>query len=124
MSVQPSSGTGSVTSVVVNPTPAKLATPEEQRPTAFVELPEVAVKQPTPAEEEKALKKAAEKINEFIESMATDLQFSFDKDADRMVVKVLSRKDGEVIRQIPSREALEIAKALDTLTGLIIRKKA
>lgn len=124
MSVQASSGAGAVTSVVVNPMPAKLATPEETRSSASVELPAVAVKQSSLADEEKALKEAAAKINDFVESMSTDLQFSFDKDADRMVVKVLSRKDGEVIRQIPSREALEIAKALDTLKGLIIRKKA
>ena len=124
MSVEVIGGNGG-TQVVVSPsTDGKVPQPEKKNGVAKVELPREAVKHPTPAEEESALKEAAEKINDFIESMTTDLQFSFDRDAERMVVKVLSRRDGEVIRQIPSKEALEIAKALDTLKGLIIRKKA
>ncbi|WP_298271473.1 flagellar protein FlaG [Geobacter sp.] len=123
MSVEVIGGNGG-TQVVVSPsTDGKVSQPEKKNEVAKAELPKEAVKHP-PAEEEKALKEAAAKINEFIESMTTDLRFSFDRDAERMVVKVLSRKDGEVIRQIPSKEALEIAKALDTLKGLIIRKKA
>ncbi|WP_298438363.1 flagellar protein FlaG [Geobacter sp.] len=124
MSVEVIGGSGGSQIVVSQSAEGKVSQSDKKNEVAKVELSKEPVKHPTPAEEEKALKEAAEKINEFIESMTTDLQFSFDKDAGRMVVRVMSRKDGEVVRQIPSKEALEIAKALDTLKGLIIRKKA
>ncbi|CAG0975420.1 hypothetical protein GEOBC_01510 [Geobacteraceae bacterium] len=88
-----------------------------------VELPKTALKELSPAEQEERAKAAAEKINEFIQSFTRDLQFTVDRDTDRVVLKVLDRTSGEVIRQIPSEEALKIAKALDELKGLIITEK-
>ncbi len=87
------------------------------------ELPAQAVKGVSHADEEEKLKDAAEKANEFIKSMDNELQFSVDKDTEKVVVKVVDKQTGDVIRQIPSKEMLEIAKALDTLHGMIIRKK-
>jgi len=40
------------------------------------------------------------------------------------VVRVLDDATKEVIRQIPSEEALEIAKALDKLQGVLLRQEA
>ncbi len=88
-----------------------------------VELPKTALKELSPAEQEERVRAAADKINEFIESFTSDLQFTIDKDTEKMVVKVVNRKSGDVIRQIPSETALKIAKALDELKGLIIREK-
>lgn len=90
---------------------------------AKVELPKMAVKKLSPAEEEARAKAAADKINEFIESFTRDIQFTIDKDSERVVLKVVDRKSGDVIRQIPSEVSLKIAKALDELKGLIIREK-
>jgi flagellar protein FlaG len=56
--------------------------------------------------------------------VASDIQFSIDEDTDTTVVKIVDRNTQEVIRQIPSEEMLEIAKALDRLQGLLIRQKA
>ncbi len=90
---------------------------------APAELPSQSVKAVSQAEEEKKLKDAADKANDFVSSFNQELQFSVDKDTDKMVVKVVDKQNGDVIRQIPSKEMLEIAKALDTIHGLIIRKK-
>ncbi len=91
--------------------------------TGSPDLPAQAVKGISPAEEEEKLRNAADKTNEFIKTMNQELQFSVDKDTEKMVVKVVDKQTGDVIRQIPPKEMLEIAKALDTLQGLIIRKK-
>jgi flagellar protein FlaG len=40
------------------------------------------------------------------------------------VVKVIDQNTQEVVRQIPSKEALEIAKSLDKMRGLLIRQTA
>jgi flagellar protein FlaG len=87
-----------------------------------VELPSSAVKSVSPAEEE-MLKDAAVKANELVKTMNQQLQFSVDKDTGKTVVKVMDKESGELIRQIPSDEMLAIAKAFDTLKGLIIREK-
>ncbi len=92
--------------------------------TTSAELPAQAVKSVSPAEEEDKLKDAAEKANEFVNAMNLGFQFSVDKDTKQVVCKVVNKQTGELIRQIPSKEMLEIAKALDILQGLIIRKKA
>lgn len=124
MNIQVNGGIGNVagtvsSSVVVSPN----APEEEKRPSTPVELPKVAVKEASAAEREEQVKEAAEKINEFIETMTHDLSFSVDKDTNRTVVKVLERESGDVIRQIPADEVLKIAKVLDELKGLIIREK-
>jgi flagellar protein FlaG len=40
------------------------------------------------------------------------------------VVKVTDTETDKVIKQIPSKEALELAKALDKLRGLLVKQEA
>jgi flagellar protein FlaG len=70
------------------------------------------------------LQTAVEKIQEFIRKAASDIEFSIDKDSGRTVVKVVDRETEEIIRQIPSQEMLDLARALDKLQGLLIRQEA
>jgi flagellar protein FlaG len=76
--------------------------------------------EPSPA----VLAKAVENINQTMRAMSQGLEFSIDDDSKRLVVKVVDQQTKEVIRQMPSAEALEIAKALDRVQGLLIRQKA
>lgn len=76
--------------------------------------------EPAPAEVKEALKT----INKTVQAMSPSLEFSIDTDSKRTIVKVVDMDTKEVIRQMPSVEALEIAKALDRLQGLLIRQKA
>lgn len=67
---------------------------------------------------------AVQSINKSLQSMSRDLEFSVDSDSNRTIVKIVDNKTKEVIRQIPSQEALEISKALDTVRGLLIKQQA
>ncbi|MGZ8289031.1 MAG: flagellar protein FlaG [Telluria sp.] len=67
---------------------------------------------------------AVETINQTMKTLAPSLEFSIDTDSKRTVVKVIDQDTQEVIRQMPTVEALEIAKALDRLQGLLIKQKA
>jgi flagellar protein FlaG len=69
------------------------------------------------------LQLAVEKIQEFVSKAASDINFSIDEDSGRTVVKVIDRETKEVIRQIPSQEMLDLAKAMDKLQGLLIKQK-
>ena len=74
------------------------------------------------AQQEARLKVATQQLNDFMKRTSIELNFSIDTDAKQVVVKVLNGQTGELIRQIPSEEALRLAKAMDTLQGLIIQK--
>lgn len=70
------------------------------------------------------LKQALASINTALQDRSPGLEFSIDRDSDRSVVKVVDKDTQEVIRQMPSREAIEIAKALDKLHSLMVRATA
>lgn len=70
------------------------------------------------------VREAVANINKSLQSLSQDLVFSVDSDSQRTIVKVVDQKTKEVIRQIPTPEALEISKALDTVQGLLIKQTA
>ncbi|MDL2284134.1 flagellar protein FlaG [Oxalobacter sp. OttesenSCG-928-P03] len=85
----------------------------------------------TPVEE--AAEKEAEKertqqvvneLSESLASMATSLDFSVDEDLGRVVVKIVDSETQEVIKQIPSEEALALAKSLGKMTGMFVQTRA
>lgn len=76
------------------------------------------------AADKESLQQALGSINDVLKNRAPGLEFTFDKDDARLVVKIVDRDTNEVIRQMPSREALEIAKALDKLQSLLARQSA
>ncbi len=72
----------------------------------------------------KTVRDAVERVKKFVESAASDVQFSVDEDSGIRVIKVVDKETKEVIRQMPSKEVVELAKALDKLQGLIIKQTA
>jgi flagellar protein FlaG len=52
-----------------------------------------------------------------------DLQFSVHKASGRMMITVVDESNGKVIREIPSREILELAAKMDEMVGMIFDKK-
>jgi len=70
------------------------------------------------------LSEAVEQLNRFVSINSTDIQFAIDKESNSNVVRVIDRETQDVIRQIPSEEALRIAQSLDTLLGLLVKQKA
>jgi flagellar protein FlaG len=88
--------------------------------------PQEAAEQQKKAEEEtrRKLQEGVKDLNQFVKPYNTSLAFSVDEESGRLVVKVTDDETKEVIRQIPSEEALELAKALDKLKGLLIHQKA
>lgn len=87
-------------------------------------VPGSLVQQPSSTTSPDQVKKALEDINTAMQSLSSNLEFSLDEDSDQPIVKVVDSATGDVIRQIPSKEALEIAKALDKVQGLLLRQQA
>lgn len=71
---------------------------------------------------------AVKKLNDSMSSSSQSLQFSVDHDSKEIVVKLIDQNTGDVLRQIPTPEALQMAKAidetLDKKQGLLIHQTA
>jgi len=73
---------------------------------------------------EEQLEKVVSKMNDFVQSLQRDLKFSVDDGSGKTIVKVIDATTDEVLRQIPSEEALEILHRLQESRGLIFQKEA
>lgn len=70
--------------------------------------------------DQKPLDEAVKALQARVDRVSSELQFRIDEDLDRVVVTVVDRRDGSVLRQMPSEEALALAKRLqDDPTALI-----
>ncbi|CAA9892323.1 Flagellar protein FlaG [Candidatus Methylobacter favarea] len=77
---------------------------------------------------ENDLQQAVSKLNEFVQTIQRNLQFTVDKESGTLVVKVIDSKSEKVIRQIPTEETLRLARTLmeqkDELAFNIFSSKA
>ena len=51
------------------------------------------------------------------------LEFSIDKDTHTQVIKVIDRKSGNVVRQIPPEEVLNFLRQFEKFKGLIVSRR-
>ena len=63
-----------------------------------------------------------------MQNISRDLQFTINEDIGRVVVTVVDRTTGDVIRQIPQEEVVRLAERLaeqgsDQASGLLINTK-
>ena len=90
----------------------------------------------TVAAQAKDIKQAVSDINAYVQTVNRELQFSVEEELPlgRAVIRVIDADTDEVIREIPSKEVLQIARRLDELNesnsageevkGLIIQAQA
>lgn len=76
------------------------------------------------APNEQQVADAVEKLSKFVSNIRPEISFSVDEASGTRVVKIIDRQSKEVVRQIPSEEAIQLAQALDKLQGLFVRDTA
>lgn len=72
---------------------------------------------------ESELRDLSKKLNNEMRRMGTDLNFSFNENIPGLVVTVSERDGGKIIREIPSREAIELMKKMRDIIGVIFDKQ-
>lgn len=72
----------------------------------------------------KQVDNAVTSIQSFVQNIQRDLNFSVDDSSGRVVVKVTDRASGDVIRQLPSEEALRLAESLEEVRSLLFKAEA
>ncbi|MBE0379505.1 flagellar protein FlaG [Pseudoalteromonas prydzensis] len=68
------------------------------------------------------VKENLEKLNKYIPVTSTNLKFEFDEQGDPPIIKVFDKTSEEVIREIPTEEFREVAKALDEFADKLTNK--
>ena len=89
----------------------------------------VAQAQQQPAQDSSAvqsasLEQALKDIEVAVQAKANNLQFSVDDSTGRTVVRVIDSNTGDTIRQMPSEEALAIARDIERMKGFLLRDSA
>jgi flagellar protein FlaG len=75
-------------------------------------------------EQRQPVEDAVSSIKQFAQSIQRNLNFALDDSSGRVVVKVTDGVSGEVIRQIPSEDALRLAESLEEARSLLFKAEA
>ncbi|WP_447968263.1 flagellar protein FlaG [Nitrospira sp. M1] len=70
------------------------------------------------------LKERVAQIQDTLNQIDSHVQFSVEEESDRVVIKVVERESGEVIRQIPSEEVLRAQRFFDEHSGILLEEEA
>jgi flagellar protein FlaG len=105
-----------------NGAPIVVATNNQAKP---VELPQTAAKPDAHQPSAPELQSFVDNINKALKQADKNLQFSIDEASNRTVIKVVDTQTGDVIREIPSKEALAISQAIERMQqGMLLKQKA
>jgi len=77
---------------------------------------------PASSTQRAALEQAVGKVREALQQSGSHLQIEVDQELQRVVVKILKGDSGEVIRQIPPQEVINLAKNLANHKGLLFEE--
>lgn len=78
----------------------------------------------TPQASAEQVRSAVAEIERIVQMSARNLQFSIDDDSGKTIVSVIDKNTGDLVRQIPSKELMEIAKSVGRMQGLLVNGKA
>lgn len=76
------------------------------------------------AEDPTAVRAAVAAINRAAKTLTNTVQLVMDERSEQPLVRVMDSETGQLIRQIPSEEVLELRRALDRISGLLIHRTA
>ncbi len=107
------------------PSPGTRSAPADA-PAATTEPAAAAVSQrlPAPQPDPQALRAATESVNRYLQSVNQSLRFERDSATGKTIVRIVDTASGDLIRQIPSEEVLEIARSLAQGRGVVLRTLA
>lgn len=71
-----------------------------------------------------ALDAAVSDMQNFVQSVQRDINFNVDDSSGRVVINVTEGISGDVIRQIPSEEALRLSENLSEIRSLLFKAEA
>jgi len=71
----------------------------------------------------KELQEITERLNKEMDPLKTSIRFGFNDKVDELYVSVIDTSNNQVIRKIPSDEAMRLAEKMRELVGMLFDKK-
>lgn len=72
----------------------------------------------------KEVKEATEKLNKQMEDLGTSIRFGYNDKIGAMYVNVMEMKTGEVIRKIPTEQAMKLSEYFKEAVGVLFDKES
>jgi flagellar protein FlaG len=79
---------------------------------------------PATAPTKEQVEQAAARVKEVLRGSTSRLEIEIDSNLHKVVVKIVNGESGEIIRQIPAQELLDLAKHLDDPKGFLVQERA
>lgn len=70
------------------------------------------------------IERLAQAMDNYVNSIQRDLKIQVDGDTGDIMVKVIAKEDGRVIREIPPEELLNLATKMEQMTGALFNENA
>jgi flagellar protein FlaG len=74
-------------------------------------------------QDSETVEKLTEKMNNFMESLNIDIQFSLHEKTNRLIVQVVDKHDGTVLKEFPTHEFLDTIANIQEYVGMLLDKK-
>lgn len=68
------------------------------------------------------IQEAIDRLNQQLKDNGRDLSFQIDERIDRPIITVRNLQTGEVVRQIPTEEVVQMAHSIEDIKGLLFNK--
>ena len=66
--------------------------------------------------------KLINKVNQYVRTFNTKVVFSYDEERERNIIQVKDQDTGQIIREIPPKEMLDLLSKLEDISGIIFHK--
>ena len=70
------------------------------------------------------VEKATEKLNRLMGIIDKRLEFRVDEKSKRVVVKIIDQQSGDVLNEIPSKQAIDMLNSFSDMVGVLLDKQA
>ena len=111
-----------ISSIINQTPPTKARSPTQREPALEVKEDEKAAEEKRP--DSSRLMELLDDVEKDLNKIPNvDLRFSVHEASGRIMVTVIDESTGEVIREIPPSEVLNLAAKLDAMVGLIFDQK-
>ncbi len=100
----------------------KLERGQEEMPRLVVEKKEnvSSAREEVPREE---VEKATEKLNRLMGLIEKRMKFEIHEKSNRVMVKIIDEKNGEIISEIPPKKILDMMSSLQEFIGILVDKR-
>ncbi|MCF8150239.1 MAG: flagellar protein FlaG [Burkholderiaceae bacterium] len=124
MNIQAISSSGVSVPVPAAPQGGAAQSVSPQPQAVFVQALPNQSSQAQPASDRAQVEEAVAKVKVQIQAVSRNsLDFSIDDSTGKTVVRITDHETGEMIRQIPSQEMLDIARSIDRMQGILVQQK-